>query len=198
MSTQVPRLALVFGACLLASLAPTTTAAAKKDKTPALAAYSGHTINTNPGALRGGNFVSLEIRRLTTDEERQALIDTLASKGSDALVTSMRDSKESVGWVRLPGTTSYDLKYARQVETDKGLQVVVATDRPVGTREAAFNARTMDYGLTLVAFLMPADGSPGQGEILVGAELELDANGQLTITNAAMNPVRFNNIKQTK
>ena len=110
----------------------------------------------------------------------------------------MTTDSESVGWVRLPGTTSYDLKYARQIETPDGLQIVLATDRPVGMRELARNARTLDYGATVIEFLMPADGKPGEGSIIVGAELQLEDDGTLTIETASMNPVRFNNIKQTK
>ena len=186
--------AVVAAAALALTLGAPATA--KKDKTPAIAAFSGHTINTNPGALRGTNFVTIEIHRWTTDEERQAYLETLAEKGSDALVSSMRDSKERVGWIRLPGTTAYDLKYARQAETGDGRQIVIATDRPVSMGEVVFNRRTLDYGLTLVGFTMPPEGA-GEGSIIVGAELELD-NGQLTITNAAMNPVRFGDVKQTK
>lgn len=200
---SIPRTTLTLGLCFVLALALTASPAAaqkkeKKKKAKPIAAYSGHTINTSPGSVRGTNFVTLEIQRWSTEEERQALATTLANQGSEAMVKSMQDSKERVGWVRLPGTTSYDLKYAREIQTDDGVQIVLATDRPVGFGELRNNARTLDYGVTILQFVMPADGKAGEGTIIVGAELELTESGQLNITTAGMNPVRFNNIKRSK
>ena len=199
MRTISPRVALIAGTCLILALALfTPNAIAKDKKAKALEAYSGHAINTNPGSVRSTNFVNLEIHRWTTDEERQGLAEILAEKGSEAMVKSMRDDAESVGWVRLPGTVAYDLKYAREVQTADGRQIVLATDRPVGMRELWQNARTLDYGATIIEFVMPADGKPGEGSIIVGAELKLEDDGKLTIETASLNPVRFNDVKLKK
>lgn len=175
-------------------------ATAKKKKVEAIEAYSGHTLNVNtgPASGKGSTFVDLEIERWTTEEERQQYAKVLAEKGSEALVDSMRDDGERVGWVRLPGTVAYDLKFARAIQTPEGRQIILATDRPVGMRELWNSARTLDYGATIIAFVMPADGSNGEGTIIVGAELKLEDSGQLTIESAALNPVRFGGIKQTK
>jgi hypothetical protein len=181
------------GVALVLALAP--SAAVAKDKETAIEAWSGHYINPNPGSVEGMSFVDIEIYRWTTDEERQALAQTLASKGSDALVQSMRDDKSRVGWVRLPGTVSYDLKYARAFDTDKGRQIVLATDRPVSMAEVRYDSRTLDYGLTLIAFVMPTGGGDGEGSILAGAELELDDSGQLTIESVSFEPLRFDGVK---
>ena len=92
MRASLQRIALTSGLCLVLALtlvAP--NAIAKKKKSQALAAYSGRTINTTPGAARSTNFVNLEIHRWTTDEERQGLGTILVEKGSEAMVKSMRD-----------------------------------------------------------------------------------------------------------
>ena len=199
MRTSLPRVALSTGACLILALSLFTPNAIAKDKKgEALEAYSGHTLNPNPGSAQHMNFVHLEIHRWTTDEERQGFLNLLAEKGSEAMVKSMRDDAERVGWVRLPDTVSYDLKYAREIQTADGRQIVLATDRPLSMGEVAFNARTLDYGATIIEFVMPADGKAGEGLIIVGAELKLGDSGKLTIENVSMNPVRFNDVKQKK
>jgi hypothetical protein len=114
------------------------------------------------------------------------------------MVSAMRDDKERVGWVRLPGSVAYDLKYARAIQTEEGRQIILATDRPISMRELTFNARTLDYGLTIIEFVMPTDGKPGEGTIIVGAELALEDSGKLNIETASMNPLRFQSVKLKK
>ena len=221
------RIALSLAVVLSFSLSIAAPEAAAKKKSKPLEAYSGHTINVNtaptgtaartgrgpggpggargPGAGAGGQtfseagstFVTLEIHRWTTDEERQKYASILAEKGSEAMVDAMRDDKESVGWVRLPGTVAYDLKYARAFEGEQGRQIVVATDRPVSMGEAMHSSRSLDYGVTIVAFTMPPSGEKGEGTIVVGAELALEDNN-LILESASMNPIQFNKIKRTK
>lgn len=185
---------------MMVALALMVVPATAKKKTEVIEAYSGHTLNVNtgPASGRGSTFVDLGIERWTTDEERQQYARVLAEKGSEAMIDSMRDDEERVGWVRLPGTVSYDLKFAREIQTPQGRQIILATDRPVGMRELWNSSRSMDYGATIIAFVMPADGKEGEGTIIVGAELKLEDSGQLTIESASMNPIQFSGIKKTK
>lgn len=198
MTTSVARTAPFAALSLALLLTLATSPAAAKDKEQAIASYSAHYINVNPGAVRHTNFIDIEIYRWTTDAERQKWAETLAAEGSDKMVAAMRDDKQRVGWVRLPGTTSYDLKYAREIQTEKGRQIVLATDRPFAMAELRYNTRTLDYGLTIIEFLMPADGSAGAGSIIVGAELELEAGGKLNVETASMNPLRLEDVKPPK
>ncbi len=189
---------LVVGLCLAATaLAMTSDAHAKKKKQEPIESYSGHYINPNPGRVRGSNFVDMQVFRWTTDEERNALAQDLAAKGSDGLVTTLRDDTNSVGTVRLPGTIAYDLKYARATDTEKGRQIVLMTDRPVSMGELRYNARTLDYGLTIIEFLMPSDGGEGEGQIIAGAELSID-NNKRTIENVSLQPLKLAGVKTKK
>jgi hypothetical protein len=61
--------------------------------------------------------------------------------------------------------------------------------------EVRYDSRTLDYGLTLIAFVMPTGGGDGEGSILAGAELELDDSGQLTIESVSFEPLRFDGVK---
>ena len=187
----------VAGLCLglLLTLAPVPAAAKKKEKP--IESYSGHYINPNPGRVRGSNFVDMQVYRWSTDEERAALLQDLAEKGSDGLVTAMRDDKDRVGTVRLPGTVAYDLKYARAIDTDEGRQIVLMTDRPVAMGELRYNTRTLDYGVTIIEFVMPPDGKDGEGSIIGGAELSLE-NNKLTIENVSFQPMRLSGVKLKK
>ena len=55
------------------------------------------------------------------------------------------------GYIRTPQTLAWDLRYAHQNPLDEGgRRIVVATDRPIGFREARNQPRTMDYPFTIV------------------------------------------------
>ncbi len=198
MTKATTRFTLAAMVCTLMVLGATTTIVTAKEKQEPIEAYSGHWINPNPGSIRSANFLDIEIFRFSTDEERQHWAQLLAEKGSDKMVSDMRDEKDRVGTLRLPGTVAYDVKYAREFDTEGGRMILLATDRPLSMREVTVNARTLDYGLTLVQFTMPPDGKPGEGSIVVGAELSIDQDGKLVIENASFQPLRFSDVKAKK
>ena len=155
--------------------------------------FSARTVNMQGG--RGINVITLEIRQWTTQGQREALFGKLVEKGSEPMTNLLR-TYDSVGSIRLPNTRAHDLRYAREVETDDGRQIVVALDRPIGGAELYTNARSLEHGVTLVAFNLPADGSRGEGTFIVGAELEIK-DDKLSIETASLTPLRLNNARQT-
>ncbi len=197
MNTDTKRLLGVAATCALLAVTLSPALIAKEKEHP-IEAYSGHWINPNPGSVRNASFLDIEIFRLSTDEERKHWVELLAEKGSDKMISDMRDEKSRVGTIRLPGTVAYNVKYARAFDTPEGRQIVLATDRPLALGELSMNSRTLDYGLTLIEFTMPPDGKAGEGNIVVGAQLEIDKDGKLIIENASFQPLRFGDVKQKK
>lgn len=156
--------------------------------------FSARTVNMQGG--RGINTLTMEVRRWTTQGEREALLGTLVDEGSEAMTNKLR-TMESIGSLRLPNTRPYDLSYARQISMeDGGRQILLATDRPIGGRELYVNARTLEHGVTLIAFDLPADGSRGEGTFIIGADIEIK-DDQLSIASASLTPLRLNNVRQT-
>jgi hypothetical protein len=66
--------------------------------------------------------LQVTITRWTTDEERNALLQTLAEKGQEKMIDAMRKQKET-GCLRLPNTMGYRLYYAIKLKktTNAGL-----------------------------------------------------------------------------
>ena len=91
--------------------------------------------------------------------------------------------------------TSFPLRYAHQNTLEEGgRRIVVATDRPIGFREAANQARTMDYPFTIVEIRLDKNDK-GSGKILAGTRLLIE-KGALVLENYGQQPIRFNEIRK--
>ena len=103
-----------------------------------------------------------------------------------------------VGYIRTPETLAWDLRYAHQFKLDEGgRRIVLATDRPIGFREAVNQPRTIDYPFTIIEIrLNPND--EGEGKILAGTKIFVDKNKTIVLENYGQQPVRFNEIKKQK
>src|SRR5262245_30492445 len=116
--------------------------------------------------------LQVTITRWTTDEERNALLKTLAEKGQDKMIDLMRDQRET-GFLRLPNTMGYRLYYAYQTQKDNKRRIVLSTDRPVSMPEAWRNGRSMDYATTMVVLDLDENN---KGEGVLGFALKLKMN----------------------
>ena len=77
---------------------------------------------------------------------------------------------------------------------DGGRQIVVATDRPVGFREARNQPRTMDYPFTVIEMRLNKEDK-GEGKMLAGTKIYIDPKTKnLVLENYAQQPVRLNEI----
>src|SRR5687768_13098190 len=85
----------------------------------------------------------------------------------------------------------------RTPNATRSRRIVVATDRPVGFREARNQPRTMDYPFTSVKIRLDKNDK-GQGKILAGTRLLIDKNNHLVLENYGQQPVRFNEIRRLK
>lgn len=155
------------------------------------------TYYANAIALGKGLSSNLQvtITRWTTDEERNALLQTLAEKGQEKMIDLMRDQKET-GFLRLPNTMGYRLYYAYQTKKDNKRRIVLSTDRPVSMPEAWRNGRSMDYSTTMVVLDLDENN---KGEGVLGFALKLKFNPetkQLEIENYGTDPVQLKNVRK--
>jgi hypothetical protein len=155
-------------------------------------------VNMSNIATGGANVVDIQIERWSTDEERQKLITTFVEKGPEKLLDALQDLKR-IGYIRLPNTLGYDLRYARVVPLDEGGQkILIATDRRIGFAEARNQPRTMDYPFTLIEIRLKPDGT-GEGKLSVATKITLNKKTKtVELENYSSEPVRLQNVKVEK
>ena len=157
------------------------------------------------GTIAPGATTTLQITidRWSTDEERNELIATIVEKGPEELLDTLRDQEET-GFVRVSGRgagrtrwPSVRLHFARDIRTDGGRIIRLATDRPIGMWEAVQNPRTMDYTFTFIELRLD-ENNEGEGSFAIGVELKYDKEkNTLVVENLSSEPVRLTTVRKT-
>jgi hypothetical protein len=158
--------------------------------------YEGIAYTTNaPGGNDRSLRVKITVERWTTREEAAALRATLESGGQDALLKAMETIE--AGYMQVDTSLRWRVRVATTFETEKGRVVRIATDRPISFVETANSARSMDYPIGAVQFLLPPDGKPGEGAILGAVKMDFDDKGTLVVESLPSNigPNPFMNVK---
>ena len=162
--------------------------------------FTGFAINLNGGPTTA--TVDFTIERWSTDAERAQLLGILKEekdpyKANQKLLKALQKMPK-VGYMRTPNTLAWDLHYARQSPLEEGgRRIVLATDRPVGFREARNQPRSMDYPFTIVEVQLNKEDK-GVGKILAGTKIFIDKSNNLVLENFGQQPVRFNEIRKVK
>lgn len=192
-STLGPVAAAIVLATMLA--APTLSGQNVKES------FTGFAINMNSGPSTA--TVDFTIERWSTDAERDKLLSVLQEekdeyRANKRLLDVIQDLPK-VGYIRTPQTLAWDLHFARQSPlADGGRRIVLATDRPIGFREARNQPRSIDYPFTIVEVQLDKNDR-GVGKILAGTKLYIDRKtNNLVLENFAQQPVRFNEIRRLK
>jgi hypothetical protein len=162
--------------------------------------FTGFAINMNGAPATA--VVDFTIEKWSTDAERDNLLSILVEqkdvyRANQQMLTALQKMPK-VGFIRTPQTLAWDLRYAHQNPLEGGgRRIVLATDRPIGFREARNQARSMDYPFTLIEIRLDANDR-GEGKILAGTRLSIDKNKHLVLENYGQQPVRFNEIRRVK
>ena len=123
------------------------------------------------------------------------LLTTLQEKGQDALLAALEKIRPPVGYMRTPNSLGYDLYFARNnPQPDGSRNVIFATNRRVNFREAANNARSMDYQFTLIEIHIDKNGK-GEGKMVPAASVKWDTKAKkIEIENYSALPVDLVNV----
>ncbi len=159
--------------------------------------FTGFAINMNSGPATA--TIDFTIERWSTDAERNQLLSIITEHKdpTDPLLRALQKMPR-VGGIRTPESLAWDLRYAHQSKLeDGGRRIVLATDRPIGFREARNQPRTMDYPFTIVEIRLN-NNDEGEGKILVGTKIFVDKDKNVVLENYGQQPVRFNNIRKQK
>jgi hypothetical protein len=193
----LPRLAFAAFVTAAGLLVPGAEMSAQNQKE----SFTGFAINMNSGPSTA--TVDFTIERWSTDAERDQLLAILQEEKdvyqANKKLLSALQRLPKVGYIRTPQTLAWDLRFARQSPLeDGGRRIVLATDRPIGFREARNQPRSMDYPFTVVEVQLDKDNR-GVGKILAGTKLYIDKKtNNLVLENFAQQPVRFNEIRPLK
>lgn len=155
-------------------------------------------VNMSNIATGGTNVVDIVINQWSPEPVRQKLIQTFTEKGPTKLLDALQDQK-AIGYLKLPQTLAYDLRFARQVPLeDGGMKIVAVTDRPIAAIEAREQARTLDYPFTIVEIHLKKDGT-GVGKVSVATKITLNKKDNVVeLENWDSEPVRLTTVKIAK
>src|SRR5215467_9884392 len=104
-----------------------------------LTAFAVNMSNIAPGT---SSIVDIKINQWSTEATRTKLINTFVEKGPSKLLDALQDQKP-IGYIKLPNTLGYDLRFARETPTDDGgRRIMIVTDRYITQWEAMNQPRT--------------------------------------------------------
>jgi hypothetical protein len=148
---------------------------------------------------RGGTSnIEIVVNRWSTESERTRLMNVLLEKGANKLLDALQDAPK-VGYIRNVQSVGWDLHYAHKVPMPEGGErIVIATDRPIGFREARNQPRSIDYPFTVIELHMNREGE-GEGKMSVATKIIADKeNGIITLENYGTQPVLLQSVKREK
>ena len=164
---------------------------ADSDKGETFTAFAVNLSNIGTGRT---SRVDITINRWSTEEERERLRTVLIEKGTEALYRELQDMKP-VGTIKVNESLGWDLRYSRNISTGDGRRIVFATDRPISTREAIRQPRSIDYKFTIGELKLGSDGK-GQGTLSVAVKARYDPQDRvLELENFASEPIRLNEVR---
>lgn len=141
--------------------------------------------------------VDITINRWSTDADRDRLLAILRDKGQDALLDALQ-KLPVVGYLNTPGSLRYDLRFARQrSEAEGGRTITLATDRYIGSWEAANRPRTIDYPFTVIQLQLDRNGN-GVGKASIYTKITATPDGSIELEDFANQPVMLNDVKKLK
>lgn len=187
---------ILLGASTAGLLALVFAALASQAQTPQRLAASAALVNRVPGD--NSVTVDITIDRWSTDDERQALIKTFHQGGIAALQDAL-EGADTVGTLRTPDGTSWDLHYAVQTRLgDDGRRIFLATDSPVQLWRVYDNAESTDSLFSFLEIRLD-DERGGEGRLARASDVELSADGRLLqLDDYAVQPIPLQNVRRVE
>jgi hypothetical protein len=165
---------------------------------------SAFAVNMSNIATGANAVVAITVNQWSTEAERDRLIETMLTKGSDALLRELQKAPVK-GRFRVPGqrqpdphhlALGLDIRYARQTPLPEGgRRIMLAMDRYIGFAEARNQPRSIDYPFTLIEIRTDKDGK-GQGKMSIATKINFDKKKKvIELENYSSEPVRLNNVE---
>ena len=191
-----------LGLALLVALvsAPAVAAEKSQDSKDTPVTFQAFAVNLDAANGAAAGPIDITIERWSTAEERATLHTALTSKGTDALLRALQDTKKRAGFIRgSRGGLGWDIQYARKAPLpDGGYRVVIGTDRPMSFFERANHPRSADYEFLVAELRIGKDGQ-GEGKLFPAARVTFDeGENAIEIENYANQPVQLTKVTEVK
>jgi hypothetical protein len=183
-------------ALAVASVAAQDASKTKDAPTTKKEVFTANAVNNSNIGSAGIVRVEIGIDRWSTAGETEHLLSIFNEQGPKALLAVLQKTQR-VGYIRTPGSLSYDLRYARELpQPDGGRRIVLGTDRPMGFFEASEQPRSAEYPFTVIDLQLNALNR-GSGSLSYATKLS-SVGGILVVENFADQPIRLTDIKKEK
>ena len=142
--------------------------------------------------------MQIAIERWTTDAERKSLLDLVGlsntKDGQKTLLRTLERVKPRTGYIRLPNSPGWDLRYAYKfAQPDGSIQIVLATDKPMSSAAIHSSAYSTEFPYTFVEMHMQPAGDKGEGRMLAQAGIT-SKEGRIQLTNYGNEPLALTDI----
>lgn len=139
--------------------------------------------------------VEINLKRLSTPDQRIELLQRLKEGGQGGLLEALRKAP-SVGTIRLNLELAWDLRYASmRAGPENTVQLSLATDRPMSFRELWTQPEYSDYPFTLINLELVPERK-GTGTMILAAQITGDETGRFVhVENYGSKPVQLNDLE---
>lgn len=151
------------------------------------------TVRSGPGSGTVRQ-VTIYISDYSSDAETAQLTGAFADGGSKALFKVLTKMK-SKGRVAPTGSTGYQVRYIRSVQTPNGRRIMMLTDRPISFLERYYGNRSVDYLYGLVELNINDDGK-GEGSLIYAAKVKGISGDSVEVENFGIEPARLTNVRK--
>lgn len=133
--------------------------------------------------------VTIYINDYSSDAEAAQLAGAFADGGSKALFKVLTKMK-SKGRVAPTGSTGYQVRFIRSVQTPNGRKITMLTDRPISFLERYYGTRSSDYQYGLVELNLNDEGK-GEGSLIWAAKVKSLSGNSIEVENFGIQPARL-------
>jgi hypothetical protein len=160
--------------------------------------FSAFAVNlqgAKPGDRSMSGVLQITIDRWSSEMERNELIESFTNKGQNGLLNTLEDMKPT-GYIRLPTTLGYDLRFAREIPLpDGGRRIILATDRRMTAQEIARGGLSLDYPFTIIE-LRVNKANMGEGRLSAFTRIQTNKKEQvIELENWGDAPARLTEVK---
>lgn len=199
-----PIVATLAVAAVCFALSPRTDAANKPTRTFEEQLVATAVSQPSDGAVVGGR-IDIVIERWSTDAERETLVTQLRANDPGALLVGLGKVFRRAGVVELPGGHGVgrraalrrvrNLKYAQQIDTPNGRQIIVVADQHLGFGESGrdFESWQPEFGLLDIRI---GPHGQGVGKLAPADQVTFNAKTRvLEVGDFAAQPIRLTGVR---
>lgn len=191
---QSPLASTLLAAALLVLVQVATPAAQSGEP---VARFSALAVVPNAPPGQAAQSIDIIINRWSTPAERDRINTTLLEQGPEKLLQVLREMPE-IGRLTSPGVLGHSLRYVARSSSGGTDRLLILTDRPIETWEAAQGGRTLDYPFTVIELRMGPSGR-GEGKITVAAKIAVDKfSKEILFEDYSPTPVTLQGLRREK